>query len=598
MIIGLIAIQLVLLSRLIVRYQQRQRWLASIVESSREAIWSRTSEGHIASWNQGAEQLFGYTSKEIIGQHMSVLWPKDEVAALSAEAGQANQLGIHLYNDDAVRLRNDGAEINVAITGSPIRDAADRIIGAAISARDVSEEKEVEKRPFQLAYFDALVELPNRVLLEEELAKAVQKSLSTGQPMAFHYLDLDHFKDVNDSFGHQVGDAMLKNIARRITGTVRADDIVGRLGGDEFGIIQSAIASQAEAAQLAERLLLRLSEPFRSDDRDIAAGASIGPVLIDLDEVGTLEPIEAARILFQRAEIALYEAKTAGRHRHSYYAEHHGDRVRRKMEVRESLTRAIKTDGLDLHFQPQVDLATGEMFGAEALVRWSDPQNGPQPPGEFIKIAEQSGLIIDLGAWVLRRACKTAAAWPDKNFLVSVNVSAVQLRRGGLFDLICDTLNETGLPPERLELELTGSALFHDTEDVTSLLWALRALGVRLAVDDFGTGYSTLIYFKDFPVDKLKFDRSFVDGPTAGSRTLSIARAATAMAEGLGLDLVAEGIETETQRDFLRQVGVTRGQGFLFSHPVASEDLIQLAGLSSNIVHLEKVTGSSIAPSG
>jgi diguanylate cyclase (GGDEF)-like protein/PAS domain S-box-containing protein len=596
-IIALIAAPLILLSRLIVRYQRRQRWLASIVESSREAIWSRTPDGNIASWNQGAEQLFGYTAKEIIGQHMSVLWPSDEAAALSAEAERMNRHGIHLFNDDAVRLRSDGTELSVAITGSPIRDAADHIIGAAVTARDVSEKKEVEKRLYRLAYFDPLVELPNRALLEEELAKAVEKSVKNNQLMAFHYLDLDHFKDVNDSFGHQVGDAMLKNVARRITGAVRMDDVVGRLGGDEFGIIQSVITAEIDATHLAERLLQRLSAPFRSDDRDIAAGASIGTVLIDLSEVRTLEPIEAARDLLQRAEIALYEAKTAGRHRHSYYAEHHGDRVKRKMEVRESLTRAIKTDALDLHFQPQVDLATGEIIGAEALVRWNDPKNGPQPPSEFIAIAEQSGLIIELGAWVMRRACQTAASWPDKSFMVSVNVSAVQLRRGGLFDLIRDTLNETGLPPERLELELTESALFHDTEDVTSLLWALRALGVRLAVDDFGTGYSTLSYFKDFPVDKLKIDKSFVDGLTPGSRTLNIVRAATAMAEGLGLDLVAEGIETEAQRDLLRQVGVERGQGFLFSRAVPSEELIQLAGRRSNIVHLGKVSDSKVDPS-
>jgi PAS domain S-box-containing protein len=330
-IIGLIAAPLLLLGRLIVRTQRRQRWVATIVESSREAIWSRTRDGHIASWNQGAEQLFGYSSEDIIGKHTSVLWRKSDAPKLSLEAEEMNVHGTHLFSENAIRLKKDGSEVSVAITGSPIRDATDRIIGAAITARDISEKREVEERLYRLAYLDSLVDLPNRAMLEEELAKAVQKSVSSGQPLAFHYLDLDHFKDVNDH-----------------------------------------------------------------------------------EETESLDPIEAARNLLQRAEIALYEAKTAGRHRHSYYADHHGDRVRRKMEVRESLTRAIKSDALDLHFQPQVDLATGEIFGAEALVRWTDPVTGSQAPSEFIQIAEQSGLIVELGAWVMRRACMTQRLGPKK----------------------------------------------------------------------------------------------------------------------------------------------------------------------------------------
>ncbi len=413
-IIGLIAAPLLLLGRLIVRTQRRQRWVATIVESSREAIWSRTRDGHIASWNQGAEQLFGYSSEDIIGKHTSVLWRKSDAPKLSLEAEEMNVHGTHLFSENAIRLKKDGSEVSVAITGSPIRDATDRIIGAAITARDISEKREVEERLYRLAYLDSLVDLPNRAMLEEELAKAVQKSVSSGQPLAFHYLDLDHFKDVNDSFGHQVGDALLKNVARRINEVVREGDIVGRLGGDEFGIVQSVISEEADATHLAERLLERLAAPFRIEDRDISAGVSIGTTLIDHEETESLDPIEAARNLLQRAEIALYEAKTAGRHRHSYYADHHGDRVRRKMEVRESLTRAIKSDALDLHFQPQVDLATGEIFGAEALVRWTDPVTGSQAPSEFIQIAEQSGLIVELGAWVMRRACMTQRLGPKK----------------------------------------------------------------------------------------------------------------------------------------------------------------------------------------
>lgn len=584
-IVGLIAVPLLVLGRLILRTQRRQRWLATIVESSGEAILSRTRDGHIASWNRGAERLFGYSAKEILGRHISVLWRTDEATKLTQEAERLNA-GSHHYSESTVRVRRDGSEVSVAITGAPILDGANRIIGAAITARDISEEKEVEERLYRLAYLDSLVDLPNRALLEEKLAEAVKSSVENDTLMAFHYIDLDHFKDVNDSFGHQVGDKMLRSVARRVTEVTPNNDVVGRLGGDEFGIIQSAIDDDGDATHLAERLLERIAAPFRIEGRQIGAGASIGTALIDLEEARSIEPIEAARNLLQRAEIALYEAKTGGRRQHSYYADHHGDRIRRKMEIQEALTRAVREGGLELHYQPQVDLGTGKIFGAEALVRWTDAKIGQQSPSEFIKIAEQSGLIVELGAWVLRQACATAVAWPDRKFRVSVNVSAEQLRRGGFFDLIRDTLNETGLPPERLELELTESALFQNSEDVTSLLWALRALGVRLAVDDFGTGYSTLSYFKDFPVDKLKVDRSFLEGLSSGSRALSIVRAAAAMAEGLNLDLVAEGVETELQRDLLRQVGVPRGQGYIFSRPVPSEELVQQASEGAKIVHL------------
>ncbi|MDA0367482.1 MAG: EAL domain-containing protein [Proteobacteria bacterium] len=588
-VFALIAVPLVVLGRLIVQTQRRQRWLASIVASSGEAIWSRNLDGTIASWNKAAERLFGYTAAEIIGQHISVLWRHDQTAELTRMTERINARGTFTYDQDTVRCAKDGREVSVAITASPIVDDGNNIIGAAITARDIREKKEVEKKLHRLAYYDPLVNLPNRVLLEEELAKAVRKSVEAGQALAFHYLDLDHFKDVNDSFGHQVGDLLLQSVARRIGEVVRRDDIVGRLGGDEFGIIQPTATDGEDATQLAERLLAGLGLPFRIDGHEVTTGVSIGTTVLNLHEARELEPIAAARGLLQEADIALYEAKTAGRHHHSFYATRHGDRVQRKMAIQEALVRAVRDDGLHLHFQPQVDLTSKKIFGAEALVRWTDPNLGALSPGEFIPIAEQSSLIVDLGAWVLREACRTAATWPSQELIISVNVSAVQLRRGGLFDLIRDTLNETGLPPHRLELELTESALFRDTEDVTSLLWALRALGVRLAVDDFGTGYSTLSYFKDFPVDKLKIDKSFIDGLAPASRGLNIVRAAAAMAEGLGLELVAEGIETERQRDLLREVGVMRGQGYLFSPAVSSEDFVTLVA-GDNIIRLNSAS--------
>jgi len=589
-IIAVLAVIQWILGRVVVRAQTRRRWLASIVESSGEAIWSRDREGRIASWNRGAEQLFGYSADEVVGRHISVLWPPEEAERLSVLMSRVNDQGYYNHESDAVRRRKDGSSVSVAVNGSPIFDKTGQVIGAAVTARDISDKKEVEARLYRLAYYDALVDLPNRALLEEKLTSAVKRSTKDKAPLAFHYLDLDHFKDVNDSFGHRTGDQLLKEVASRIGEVVRRQDVVGRLGGDEFGIIQHNVTDESDAAQLAERILARLSAPFRIEGREMTAGVSIGTAVMSTEESEALGAEEAARSLFQRADIAMYAAKTAGRQRHSIYADHHGDKVRRKMDIQESLARAVRAGSLDIRFQPQVELESARMVGAEALVRWTDPERGAQTPSEFIEIAEQTGLIVPLGAWVLREACRAAASWPDRDLVVAVNVSAVQLRRGGLFDLIRETLEETNLPPQRLELELTESALFRDTEDVTSLLWALRALGVRLAVDDFGTGYSTLSYFKDFPVDKLKIDRTFIEGLAPSSRTLSIVRAASAMADGLGLELVAEGIETEMQRDLLRQVGVSRGQGFLFAKPMTTEALAAQIARVDNVVSIDQAS--------
>ncbi len=380
------------LGRMIVGTQRRRRWLAAIVEASGEAILSRHVDGRIASWNKGAERLFGYTASEIIGQHVSVLWTDEQSADLTRTIDNLNK-GINQYENDTVRRRKDGSTVNVSMTGSPILGNRNRIIGVGITARDISELKEVEKRLHRLAYYDPLVNLPNRALLEEELTRAVQQSVAVGQPLALLYLDVDHFKDVNDSFGHQLGDALLQHVARRIGEVVHRNDIFGRLGGDEFGIIQRN-ADKRDASHLADRLIARLGAPFSIDEHDVTAGVSIGTALLDIDEAATLEPIDAARLLLQQADTALYEAKSAGRQRHNLYKAAHGYRVRRKMEVQEALARTVRNGGFQLHFQPQVDLATKSIYGAEALLRWNDPVLGVQNPGEFIPIAEQSGLIV------------------------------------------------------------------------------------------------------------------------------------------------------------------------------------------------------------
>jgi diguanylate cyclase len=427
-----------------------------------------------------------------------------------------------------------------------------------------------ENRLRYLALHDPLCGLPNRNFFSDRLEEVIAGVRRGGPASAVFYIDLDHFKDVNDTLGHPVGDELIRNATRRLAGTLRSDDLVARLGGDEFAVITSVSADHAELIGVADRIIGILSAPFSIDGHTIVIGASIGIAIVDgRPEVGAAD-------VMRYADMALYRAKNEGRNRACVYdAAMDADLSNRKL-VEQELREAIENGSLDVLYQPIVNASGETTVGVEALARWPHPTRGVISPSEFIPVAEHSGLIIDLGRYVLRRACLDGKAWPG--LTVAVNVSPLQFRQIGFFSMVERVLHETGFDPKRLELELTESTLIGNVESAEASMTRLRTLGVRLALDDFGTGYSSLQYLRRFPFDKIKIDRSFVLSIEKGADGAAIVHAVVSLGRGLGMKVTAEGVETADQHLFLRAAGVHYMQGFRFGRPMkASEITARLA---------------------
>jgi diguanylate cyclase (GGDEF)-like protein len=415
-----------------------------------------------------------------------------------------------------------------------------------------------ENRLRYLALHDPLCGLPNRNFFSERLEKVIADVKGGGAPVALYYIDLDHFKDVNDTLGHPIGDELIRNVTLRLSHIMRGDDLVARLGGDEFAVITAASADHAALQEVAGRMIATLCAPYSVSGHTIVIGASIGIAVIDQRAGGSAD-------IMRYADMALYRAKNEGRNRACIYdAVMDADLSQRKI-VEQDLRETIESDGLKVFYQPIFNASGDTVVGVEALARWPHPTRGFISPGEFIPIAEHSGLIIELGAKVLRRACLDGMAWPG--ITVSVNVSPLQFRRLDFVSMVERILAETGFDPKRLELELTETTLLGNVESAESAMMRLRALGVRLALDDFGTGYSSLLYLRRFPFDKLKIDRSFVQSIEKAADAAAIVHAVVSLGRGLGMKVTAEGVETAEQHLFLRAAGVHYMQGFRFGKP-------------------------------
>jgi diguanylate cyclase (GGDEF)-like protein len=416
-----------------------------------------------------------------------------------------------------------------------------------------------------LSAHDQLTGLPNRTLLADRLTQALSAaSRPNGVRVAMFCLDLDHFKQVNDTLGHAAGDALLCAVAIRLRDGLRESDTLARLGGDEFAVIQTAASDSRDAEMLAARLIETMRAPVNIDGQQVFIGLSIG---IALNAPG----IDAAE-LTKQADIALYQAKAAGRGGYCFFAPEMNAGVLRRQAIENDLRGALERDELAVHYQPQVDLATGEMVGAEALMRWTRPGYGAVPPDLFIPISEETGLIVSMGAWLLGEACREAVTWPA-TMRVAVNVSPVQFRLTGFLDMVRGSLARSGLDPHRLELEVTEGILIHDTEETLATLAELRAIGVRLAMDDFGTGYASLGYLQKFRFDKIKIDRSFVQNLGSDRNAEAIVRAVVGLSDALGMSTNAEGVENYEQAAMLRAHGCHEAQGFLYSKPVPGDAL-------------------------
>jgi diguanylate cyclase (GGDEF)-like protein/PAS domain S-box-containing protein len=439
--------------------------------------------------------------------------------------------------------------------------------GWVVTHEDITERRRAEKQIAHMARHDALTGLPNRVLLRERLGEALA-GVQRGERLAVLYLDLDNFKSVNDTLGHHIGDDLLKTAAGRLRNTLREQDTVARVGGDEFAIIQAGFDQPVETAMLARRVLEAVRAPYSLQGHTIVADTSIGIAIAPSDGADAAE-------LLKNADMALYRAKADGRGTYRFFE----PAMDARMKVRRTLELAMRTAlvncEFELHYQPLVRLRDHKVTGCEALLRWRHPERGMVSPAEFIPVAEEIGLIVPLGEWVLRRACEDAAAWPD-GVKVAVNLSPIQVMNPNLLTTVIGALAASGLPANRLELEITESVLMQNTEATLAALHRLRELGVRISMDDFGTGYSSLSYLRSFPFDKIKIDRSFISGLGDGDDSIAIVMAIAGLAKNLGIMTTAEGVETRQQLQHVKALGCSEMQGFLFSAPRRAAELAAL----------------------
>ena len=439
--------------------------------------------------------------------------------------------------------------------------------GWVATHEDITERRRAEKQIAHMARHDALTDLPNRTLMRERLAQALD-DLAEGERLAVLYLDLDHFKSVNDTLGHQIGDELLKTVAERLRNCVRDVDTVARVGGDEFAIIQTGVAQPTDTALLARSICETLKEQCDLHGHAVIADTSIGIALAPGDGA---DPIE----LLKNADMALYRAKADGRGTYRFFEPEMDARMKLRRSLELALRKALANGEFELHYQPLVSLDHRRITCCEALLRWQHPERGLVPPAEFIPIAEEIGLIVPLGEWVLRRACADATSWPADT-KVAVNLSPIQVMHPNLVGVVVGALAAAGLSANRLEIEITESVLMQNSEATLATLHQLRELGVSISMDDFGTGYSSLSYLRSFPFDKIKIDRCFISGLVAGDDSVAIVLAIAGLARNLGMATTAEGVETDQQLQQVKALGCSEMQGFLFSPPRRMEDLMPL----------------------
>ncbi len=459
--------------------------------------------------------------------------------------------------DSIVELRNGRT---FKIRHRPMPD-----LGWVATHEDITEQRRSEVKIEYMAHHDALTDLANRVLLDQRLELALLRRIHGEETVAVHHLDLDQFKAVNDTFGHPVGDKLLKVVADRLRGLVRETDTIARTGGDEFVIVQSPITDPAQATSLAQAIIALISEPFDIDGHRAVIGASIGIA------IGPGDGAKPDKLL-RNADLALYKAKDDGRGTFRFFEATMDLQMQTRRIMEQDLRKGLPGGEFELYYQPVVNLASNAISGFEALIRWNHPEKGLISPATFIPLAEDIGFIVPLGEWVIRQACATAAHWPD-DLHVAINISAAQFRSPGLLQVIVGALATSGLQPTRLEIEITETVLLHNRDTTLAVLHQLRALGVRIAMDDFGTGYSSLTYLQCFPFDKIKIDRSFVKDITENAGSLNIVRAVAALAKGMGMAATAEGVETGAQLDKIVSEGCTEMQGFLFSRPLPVQEI-------------------------
>jgi len=551
--------------------EQQLRLAAQVFESSHEAIFITDAQNNIVSVNQAFIDITGYGRAEAIGQSPGLL----KSGRHDAEFFRSMMNSIHHsgnWQGEIWNKRKNGEIYPAWMAISSVRNKQGGITHYVAIYSDISELKRNESQLERQANYDGLTGLANRNLFQDRLNQALIFSRRHDCGLAVLFIDLDNFKNINDSLGHDAGDALLIQVASRLTGSVREGDTVARQGGDEFVLLLSEIRAEDNVSAITQKLLKALSAPFDIGGRELHITCSIGIASYPKDG-------EDNQTLLKNADAAMYRAKELGRNNAQYYAAEMNVRAMERLMLENSLYHALERNEFLLNYQPQVDLRTGEIVGMEALVRWQHPDLGLVSPARFIPVAEDSGLIVPLGEWVLRTACAQNKAWQRaglKPISVAVNLSARQFRQPNLVEMVAGILSETGLDPTHLDLEVTESLVMQNVEATIVTLGRLKAMGIKLSIDDFGTGYSSLNYLKRFPIHTLKIDQTFVRDITTDPSDAAIAKTIIAMAHELGLMVIAEGVETEEQKSFLRLHRCDEMQGYLFSRPVPAAEFENL----------------------
>ncbi|WP_082584298.1 two-component system response regulator [Noviherbaspirillum sp. Root189] len=541
-----------------------------LVEANIIGVYFWEADGRIAEANDAFLRLLGYTQEEV--QAGKVQWDHLSAPGYQAETerGLAELRATGRFSPyEKEYLRKDGTRVPVLIGGAVI--SRRRETGVAF-VLDLSERKRAEERIRYMADHDALTGLPNRALLRDRLQQALAHGGRTETQVAVMFIDLDYFKHINDSLGHEVGDCLLRDVAERLLHCVREGDSVARLGGDEFVLALPLIGDSSDAAMIAQKVLDALDAPFHCGDHELHVSGSIGISLFPND--GT-----DVETLMRTADTAMYYAKEKGRANYQFFTQSLNKAAQRRHQLTNALRHALAREEFTLFYQPQVDLETGTIFSAEALLRWKRNGDTPVACNEFITIAEETGLILPIGEWVLRQACEQLKRWHESGYtdlVMAVNLSPRQFFQPNFQDMIIGVLNDTGIPADRLDLEITESILMQRTEDNVATLKRLSGMGIKLSIDDFGTGYSSLAYLQRFPVDALKIDRSFVSGIGQDSNDTALVTAIISMANSLRLKVLAEGVETLEQVDFLQSHGCPSAQGYYYSKPVSAEAFTEL----------------------